>query len=192
MIDDNPYVSGNADASNCIETDKYVLYASAEGIKHILERHSDAYAPGSLLVDNFDLFGTIGDLIKEPPTETDSRGMVKWLEKDLGKTVGYMGVAKADPEKVANMVDYSMQGYQGLERVKIAPGEREATQLLSLITAGIGQLSDGRQVLSLVTVFPGGNDVGGVEIPHSRPAFAALGLYFVLPPDHASFDKNKA
>ena len=192
MIDDNPYVSGNADASNCIETDKYVLYASAEGIKHILERHSDAYAPGSLLVDNFDLFGAIEDLIKEPPTETDSRGMVKWLEKDLGKTVGYMGVAKADPEKVANMVDYSMQGYQGIERVKIAPGEREATQLLSLITAGIGQLSDGRQVLSLVTVFPGGNDVGGVEIPHSRPAFAALGLYFVLPPDHASFDKNKA
>ena len=100
-----------------------------------------------------------------------------------------MGDAKEDPEVVANMQDYSMQGYQGIEKVKIAPGEREATQLLSLITAGIGQLSDGRQVLSLVTVFPGGNDVDGVEIPHSRPAFAAVGLYFVLPPDHASFQK---
>lgn len=191
MIDSNPYVSGNAEASNCIETDDYVLYASAEGIKHIMDRHADAYAPGSLLVGGFDLFSTIGEMIQQPPTEIDSRGMVKWLEKDLGSTVGYMGVAKADPAEVANMVDYSMQGYQGIEKVKVAPGEREDTQLLSLITAGIGQLQDGRQVLSLVTVFPGGNDVGGVEIPHSRPAFAALGLYFVLPPDHASFDKNK-
>ena len=187
MIDSNPYVSGNANASNCIETEQYVLYASDEGIKHILERHADAYAPGSLLVDGFDLLGTAEKLIQEPPTETDSRGMVKWLEKDLGETVGYMGVAQADPAQVANMKDYTMQGYQGLEKVKIAPGEREATQLLSLITAGIGQLSDGREVLSLVTVFPGGNEVNGVEIPHSRPAFAAVGLYFVLPPDHASF-----
>ena len=189
MIDSNPYVSGEASQSNCIETDKFVLYASAEGIKHIMDRHADPYAPGSLLVDGFDLFGTITDMIQEDPTEVDERGMVKWLEKDLGTTVGYMGVAKDDPQVVANMQDYSMQGYQGIEKVKIAPGERKATKLLSLITAGIGQLSDGRQVLSLVTVFPGGNDVDGVEIPHSRPAFAAVGLYFVLPPDHASFKK---
>ena len=30
MIDSNPYVSGNANASNCIETEQYVLYASDE------------------------------------------------------------------------------------------------------------------------------------------------------------------
>ena len=129
-------------------------------------------------------------MIQTDPDERDSRGMVKWLERDLGSTVGYMGVAYEEPNKVANMQDYSMQGYQGIEKVKIAPGEREATSLLSLITAGIGQLSDGREVLSLVTVFPGGNEVNGVAIPHSRPQFAAVGLYFVLPANHASFKKQ--
>ena len=187
MIDQNPYVSGQATQANTVETEKFVLYASAEGIKHILDRHADRYAPGSLLVDNFDLFGEISKLVQTDPDEKDSRGMVKWLERDLGKTVGYMGVSQADPSVVAQMQDYSMQGYQGIEKVKIAPGERDATSLLSLITASIGQLSDGREALSLVTVFPGGNSVNGVEIPHSRPAFASVGLYFVLPPDHASF-----
>ena len=157
MIDENPYVSGQADQSNTIETDKFVLYASAEGIKHILQRHADPYAPGSLLVKGFDLFGEISSMIQSEPDERDSRGMVKWLERDLGETVGYMGVAYADPSQVAQMRDYTMEGYQGLEKVKIAPGDRTATNLLSLITAGIGQLSDGREVLSLVTVFPGGN-----------------------------------
>ena len=189
MIDANPYVSGQATENNTIETDKYVLYASDEGVKHILQRHADEYAPGSLLVDNFDLLGEIKKLIATPEDEIDSRGMVKWLERDLGSTCGYMGVAKGDPAEVAQMQDYSMQGYNGVEKVKIAPGEREATNLLSVITAGIGDLTDGRKALSLVTVFPGRNTVGGVEIPHSRPQFAALGLYFVLPPDHASFDK---
>ena len=189
MIDANPYVSGQATEKNTIETDKYVLYASDEGVKHILQRHADEYAPGSLLVDNFDLLGEIKKLIATPEDEIDSRGMVKWLERDLGSTCGYMGVAKGDPAEVAQMQDYSMQGYNGVEKVKIAPGEREATNLLSVITAGIGDLTDGRKALSLVTVFPGSNTVGGVEIPHSRPQFAALGLYFVLPPDHASFDK---
>ena len=187
MIDANPYVSGIADAQNCIETDNFVLYASAEGIAHILQRHADPYAPGSLLVKDFNLFGEITNIIQNEPNERDDRGMVKWMEQDLGKTVGYMGVAYANPDEVASMKDYTMQGYQGLEKVKIAPGERGATNLLSLITAGIGQLSDGREVLSLVTVFPGGNEVNGVEIPHNRPAFASVGLYFVLPPDHASF-----
>jgi len=187
MIDDNPYVSGQADQSNCVESDKFVLYASAEGIKHILDRHADAYAPGSLLADNLNLLAELENLIQTEPDERDSRGMLRWLERDLGSTVGYMGVAQADATEVAQMQDYSMQGHQGIEKVKIAPGERAETNLLSLITAGIGQLPDGREVLSLVTVFPGSNTVNGVEIPHSRPDFASLGLYFVLPADHASF-----
>jgi len=189
MIDGNQYVSGQANESNVLETEKYVLFASDEGVKHILERHADPYAPGSLLVDNFDLLGEIKKLIATEPSEIDSRGMVKWLEKDLGSACGYMGVAQADPAEVEKMQDYSMQGYKGIEKVKIAPGERAPTNLLSVITAGIGDLTDGRKVLSLVTVFPGGNEVNGVEIPHSRPSFAAVGLYFVLPKDHASFDR---
>ena len=188
MIDSNPYVSGNADATNVIETEKYVLYASQEGMEHIVSRHADKYAPGSLLVDGIDLLAIIKNMIQNPPDEVDSGGMVKWLEKDMGQVVGYMGVAKGDPETVSGYRDYSMQGYQGIEKVKIAPGARAETNLLSLITAKIGQLSDGRDALSLVTVFPGSNTIDGTEIPHSRPDFASAGFYFTLPEDHASFN----
>ena len=187
MIDSNPYVSGNADATNVLETEKYALYASAEGVEHIVSRHADKYAPGSLLVDGIDLLTIVKSMIQSPPTEVDSRGMVKWLEKDMGKTIGYMGVSKGDPEAVSGYRDYSMQGYNGIEKVKIAPGARSETNLLSLITAKIGQLSDGREALSLVTMFPGGNVIDGTEIPHSRPDFASAGFYFTLPEDHASF-----
>ena len=188
MIDSNPYVSGTADASNVLETEKYALYASAEGLQHIVSRHADKYAPGSLLVDGLDVLSIVKDLIKLPPDEIDTnRGMVKWLEKDMGKVIGHMGVSKGDPAEVAGYRDYSMQGYQGIEKVKIAPGVRSETKLLSLITAKIGQLSDGREVLSLVTLFPGSNTIDGTEIPHSRPDFAGAGFYFTLPEDHASF-----
>ena len=188
MIDSNPYVSGRADATNVVETEKYALYASAEGVQHIVSRHADKYAPGSLLVDGIDLLSIIKDLIKLPPNEIDNdRGMVKWIEQDMGKTVGHMGVSKGDPAEVAGYRDYSMQGYHGIEKVKIAPGVRSETNLLSLITAKIGQLSDGREVLSLVTMFPGTNRIDGVDIPHSRTDFASSGFYFTLPEDHASF-----
>ena len=190
MIDSNPHVSGQANATNVIETEEYVLYCSAEGIKHILSRHADKYAPGSLLVDGIDLMTITKNILQTPPTEIDdARGMVKWLEQDTGSPVGYMGVAKGDPAEVANMVDYSMQGYHGIEKVKIAPGERSETNLISLITAKIGEVPDGRTVLSLVTLFPGSNTIGGVEIPHQRPDFAGAGFYFTLPKDHASFKK---
>lgn len=187
LIDSNPYVSGRADATNVIETDNYALYASAEGVEHILSRHADKYAPGSLLIDGIDLLTIIKEMIQLPPDEEDSRGMVKWLEKDMGKTIGFMGVSKGDPTDVATYTDYSMQGYQGIEKVKIAPGARTETNLLSLITAKLGVLSDGREILSLVTVFPGSNTIDGVEIPHTRPEFAGAGFYFTLPEDHASF-----
>ena len=190
MIDSNPYVSGQADATNVIETDKYVLYCSPAGIKHILSRHADKYAPGSLMVAGIDLMTIVKDLVQtEADVKGDERGMYKWMERDTGSTVGYMGVAKGDPADVAKMVDYSMQGYQGIEKVKIAPGERAATNLISLITAKIGEVPDGRAVLSLVTLFPGTNTIDGVEMPHTRPEFASLGFYFILPEDHASFKK---
>ena len=58
MIDENPYVSGQAKPTNVIESSNYVLYASAEGIRHILDRHADEYAPGSLFVSGIEPFIT--------------------------------------------------------------------------------------------------------------------------------------
>ena len=38
-----------------------------------------------------------------------------------------------------------------------------------------------KKLLSLITAFPGGTDVGGKEMPMDRNDFAAAGFYFVVP-----------
>ena len=183
MIDENPYVSGQATQENVLESPRYVLYVSGEGMKHIMDRHADSYAPGSLFtIPQEKFYDELKDIIAKSPTEVDARGMVKWLEVDIGSTIGKMGVAHADPTKVASMADYTMPGGR-MEKVKVAPGERVDTQLLSVITAKIGELQDGRELLSLVTMFPGSNTINGVEMPPDRGAFASAGFYFVLPKD---------
>ena len=183
MIDENPYVSGQATRDNVLESSQYALYVSKEGMKHIMDRHADAYAPGSLFtLPQAKFYTELEDIIVEFPTEVDARGMVKWLEVDLGSTVGKMGVAHADPSQVASMADYTMPGGR-MEKVKVAAGERADTSLISVIAAKIGELQDGREVLSLVTMFPGSNSINSVEMPNDRGAFASFGFYFVLPPD---------
>ena len=181
MIDENPYVSGQATMDNVLESSQYVLYVSKEGMKHIMDRHADAYAPGSLFtLPREKFYAELEDIIVESPTEVDARGMVKWLEVDLGSTVGQMGVAHADPAQVKTMADYTMPGGR-MEKVKVAAGRRADTSLLSVITAKIGEVQDGREVLSLVTMFPGSNSINGVDMPHDRGAFASAGFYFVFP-----------
>jgi hypothetical protein len=49
-----------------------------------------------------------------------------------------------------------------------------------LITSELGKLSDGRTVLSLITMFPGGTTVDGKSIPMNRSEFADQGFYFVV------------
>ena len=183
MIDENPYVSGQATMDNVLESSQYVLYISKEGMKHIMARHADAYAPGSLFtLPQAKFYTELEDIIVEFPTEVDARGMIKWLEVDLGSTIGQMGVAHADPAQVQTMADYTMPGGR-MEKVKVAAGQRADTSLLSVITAKIGEAQDGREVLSLVTMFPGSNSINGVDMPHDRGAFASAGFYFVLPED---------
>ena len=70
-----------------------------------------------------------------------------------------------------------------MEKVKVAAGVRKPTPFINVITAQIGTLSDGRPVLSLITMFPGTNTINGVTMPFDRSAFAAAGFYFVLPAD---------
>ena len=70
----------------------------------------------------------------------------------------------------------------GKEQVKIAPGERKPTSEVSLITAELGTLGNGKKALSMITMFPGGMEVDGVEIPMDRGQFVSKGLYFVVDP----------
>jgi len=183
LIDSNQFVNGTADKASVVEGTSRVLFLSPEGLKHILGRHQDEYAPGSLFNAGADYPSLIKSFIDTEPSEVDSRGWVKWLEHDVGQTIGSMGVQKGDPEEVAQMTDYQMPDTRSPEKVKIAAGEREPTSLINLIMAPMGSLSDGREVFSIITMFPGASTISGVDMPHNRNDFASLGFYFVLPAD---------
>ena len=182
MIDDNAYAQGRAYPTNIIESDLYVLYVSNEGLKHIKDRHSDEYAPGSLFSPEVDFVDKLQKIISSPGEGPDERGVVKWIEFDTETTIGFMGVAHAEPSLVANMRDYIMPGGH-MEKIKVAAGSRTPTQLINVITAQIGKLSDNRPVLSLITMYPGSNSINGIRMPYDRSAFASAGFYFVLPAD---------
>lgn len=183
LIDSNQFVNGTANETSVVEGTSRVLFLSPEGLKHILGRHQDEYAPGSLFNAGADYPTLIKSFIDDEPSEVDSRGWVKWLAYDVGQAIGSMGVKKGDSEEVAGMVDYQMPDSRSPETVKIAAGEREPTSLINLIMAPMGSLSDGREVFSIITMFPGGNSIDGVEMPMNRNDFASLGFYFVLPAD---------
>jgi len=180
LIDANPYLKGKLQASedNMIDSDKYVLFVSEDSLEHVKDRHMDADAPGSLFKDDIDLKDTIKNLLSKDPSE-EAGDRVKWLGVEMDEDIGDMGVKLDDPEKVADMKDYTMpDGRQ--ENVKITAGERDSTNKITLITSELGELDD-KKVLSLITAFPGGTDIDGKEMPMDRNQFAEEGFYFVLP-----------
>ena len=181
-----------ATAGNMIEGGDYVLFY--KDLDHIKERHKDPNAPGSLFYG--DIKKSIESTLKNngPNEYTDKEnnraegpvigGRVKWINVDAGSDVGEEGIAEASPEEVAGMKDYRMpdppEKFKGEdwtpEMVKIAAGERTPTQKINLITGYVGDLEDGKKLITLVTAFPGRGDV-----PLDRRDFAKEGLYFVLP-----------
>jgi len=174
IIDGNQYVKGTANEESIIETSKYILFISPEGLKHIKERHSDRSKPGSIITG--DLKDIITKTIQKSPSES-SGGRVKWLDVKVGN-VGEMGVAKATPEEVSSMTDYTMPDGRK-ETVKIKQGQRPKTDVFNVITAEIGEDS-GKPVLSIITAFPGPNSIDGVEMPMDRNEFAKKGFYFIV------------
>ena len=181
IIDGNQYMSGKATNENVVETPEFAIYLSDDGIKHVRDRHQDKYAPGSLFNAGLDYIETVKKVSQEK-YEIDGP-KVKWIAVDTGAEVGQMGVAYADPAEVQKMKDYVMPDSKTMEKVKIAAGERKSVNTISLITLKVGKLSDGRDVLSMLTMFPGGADIDGKAIPANRSDFARDGFYFVLPSD---------
>ena len=180
LIDKNGRVQ--ATPADAIEGDKFVLLFSEDAAKHIAERHLDGAKPGSLFKSGINLKDVAKKILTMEPNE-EQGGKVKWLGVN-GGNVGEMGVAKASPEEVAKMKDYTMPD-GGKEQVKIAPGKRKPTGEVSLVTFDLGTLSNGKTLLSLATMFPGGTKVDGTEIPMDRGEFASKGLYFVVDPSSA-------
>lgn len=179
LIDKNDFLKGKVKAtpSDVIEGDKFVLLFSEDAAKHIAERHLDGNKPGSLFKSGINLRDVAKKILNISPSE-QTNGRVKWLGVN-GGNVGEMGVAKASPEDVAKMKDYTMPD-GAKEQIKIAPGKRKPTNEVSLITAELGTLGNGKKALSMITMFPGGTKVDGVEIPMDRGEFASKGLYFVV------------
>jgi len=179
MVDGNQWLRGSTVATDdLVDSSKFVLYFSQDAAKHIQERHSAVTKPGSLFAPSVNLRDVAGELLNTAPTEQGG-GRVKWLGADAGVTVGSMGVAYADPAQVGKMTDYQMPDGQK-ETVKVTQGQRQPTSEVSLITSELGKLSDGRTVLSLITMFPGGTTVDGKSIPMNRSEFTDQGFYFVV------------
>jgi len=181
LIDKNDFLKGKVTATptDIIEGNKFVLLFSEDSAKHIAERHLDGTKPGSLFKSGVNLRDVAKKLLNTPPNE-EAGGRIKWLGAN-GGNVGEMGVAKSPPEEVAKMKEYTMPD-GGKEQVKIASGKRKPTNEVSLITAELGTLGNGKKALSIITMFPGGMKVDGVEIPMNRGEFAAKGLYFIVDP----------
>jgi hypothetical protein len=180
LIDGNQFLKGTTVSdADLIDSDSYVFYVSDDGLKHVKDRHLDENAPGSLFDSGVDLKDVIERLVNTSPTST-AGGKVKWEGVDAGGNIGKMGLAVADPGEVEKMKSYTMPGGRA-EKVKLGPGDREPTSDVTLVSVSLGKLADGREALSLLTMFPGGMEVEGVKIPMDRNAFADAGIYFVLP-----------
>ena len=175
-----------ATADNMIEGGNYVLFYSPDSLEHIKNRHMDADAPGSLFKDDIDLKDTIKKLLRKEPSEKGDR--VKWLGVEVDEEVGKMGVEKASPEEVSAMKDYEMPHPPEHKKpkdwkpefIKITGGERKPTKKMTLITGYVGKL-DGKEIISLISAFPGSTKIDGFELPNSRNDYAKEGFYFVLP-----------
>ena len=179
FIDSNQFLKGKiVTEKDLIDGDKFVLYVSDDALSHIKERHKDETKPGSTFDSSVNLRDVLSKLINLPPSE-QSGGRVKWLGVNVGSPVGKMGIKVGSAEEVAKMEDYQMPDGKK-EMVKVTIGERNPTSEISLITSELGQLENGKKALSLITAFPGGMSVDGVELPMDRGEFANKGLYFVI------------
>jgi len=172
------------DKSSIHETGNWVVLFTPTTTNHIMEGHKNKSKPGSYFDPSMDVRDTAMDIIKSKPPTENSDQFANWFEVDLGRPIGFMGVAKGTPEKVKQMQTQSMDIPQaeGKRTVTfpVALGQRSPTSLATIITEKCGKLPDGREVVYVATMWPGGSSVDGVKIPRERSEFADLGLYFVI------------
>lgn len=181
IIDSNQFLKGQkVIEKNIVSSFNYVLFLGQGGLNHIKARHSNPSAPGSLFSEEIDLNQLASTLLSNHEPNEVAGGRVKWLGSDVNHLVGYEGVAAGIPEDVMTYPQMETPGREGVDMVRYKIGNRPQTQLANLITAEIGTLSDGRKLLSTITMFPGALSINGIEIPADRNAFELKGLYFIV------------
>lgn len=186
----NPYLAKRAESltqDNLISGKNFVLYVNEDSLDYIKRKHSDESVPGSIINQSTNLRAVLEKVIDKNPSQGPNDGRVRWLGIDTGMQVGKMGVAVTSPEEVEKMEDYTMsfpdgKGGTKTEKVKVSYGERTPTSLISFIAQKLTNLSDGRTVISFITLFPGDTKIDNKEMPMERNDFAKQGFYFVIKP----------
>lgn len=184
LVDANQYIRGqkvvlSGSKKNILESDEYCLFFSEISEDHIKERHKDPKKPGSLFIQNINLKDIALDYLNRVnPIVTSTN--VNWIAIPNSSVIGSMGLEIAsNKEEYDKLEDYIMPDYKR-ELVKIKVGKRQPTNKLTMITAKLGTLSNGKEFLSLVTMFPGDTKINNIEIPKERSDFDKELLYFVV------------
>lgn len=187
LVNSNQYIRGqkvilSGDKKNVLESDEYMLFFSEYSQNHIKERHSDPKKPGSLFNSNIDLKDIALDFINRVTPTKETATNVNWLSISSPSIVGSMGLAIAKSKEEfnnLNLEDYVMpDGNRELVKIK-RNGKRKPTNKVSMITAKLGKISNGKEFLSLVTMFPGDSEIDGVEIPSERSELENKLMYFI-------------
>lgn len=196
MIDNNQFLKGKVQASSdtVFEAGDFILLLG--DLSHITDAHVDETIPGSKFNAGIDLKKAIISLVtNNKPTEmTKGFGAsetkvtnpqeaekFKWLGLDSKMEVGTENVHKLEPnsEEFKSMNVYTYKDSRGNEfKIKVTKGDGKKTSLLSFIGAKLGQIGN-KQVISVITAFPGGN---AVNIPN-RNDFMNGGYYFTTQND---------
>lgn len=175
MLDGNQFLKGTKAGPDTVHpAGKYYLIADPAGMEHIRDRHVDESNVGSKFNPNMDPLKASIALMSKYEPEVEGGWKFKWIGKDTGQPVGVDNVKQGKPEDVAKMQDYHTSP---TETIKIAQGKGEPTSAMSLIAGKVGELPDGKLVLSVMTAFPGKN---GAHITN-RNDLAKEGFYFVVP-----------
>ena len=184
-IDNSAYYRGRilADESQIIESRDYYILFSREELSHIRDRHREPDKPGSIFLGGLDVKEIMLRIMnKFKPTYVRGRS-VFWVGVDTGDLVGKMGIAWSDDlESVEGIVDYQLED-GNYEWVKVAPGERELTSKVSILTERVGKAPNGKLCLIMRTMFPGDMRINGRWIPLDRGLFNQYGFYYVVEED---------
>lgn len=195
LVDQNQYIRGqeiilSGPKKNILESDEFLLFFSDYSEANIKERHKDPKKPGSLFNQNINLKDIALDYINRVTPKDNNNTNVNWIAVDNSSNIGSMGLAIAKTEEEFNKLeDYVMPDYKR-ELVKVKRNsKREPTNKLTMITAKLGKLSNGKEFLSLVTMYPGDEKIDGVQIPAERSDLNKKLIYFIT--ENKDLNRNK-